>query len=114
MAVSRVPDPEILEAADDGRLVDLAMYRALQGPALEIDHDYPPIDAVAREKAEAEIGELDARIAEAEATLSWLSGFVGDQGLGATAVNSAGIKLGEVREQLPVLRQVVRDMEGRS
>jgi len=111
MAVRNIhPDPEILEAADDGRLVDLAMYRALQGSAREIDHDNPPIDAVALEKAEDEIAELHGRISEAESSLSWLAGFIGD-GPGIAAVNSSGIKLGEVREQLPVLRQAVRDME---
>ena len=106
-----LPDPEILEAADDGRLVDLAMYRALQGPALEIDHDAPPIDDVARERAEDEIAELHGRISEAESILNWLGGFVGDRSVGSAAINSAGIKLGEVREQLPVMRQAVRDLE---
>jgi hypothetical protein len=105
---------EVLEAADDGRLVDLAMYRALRGPAREIDHDddeNPPIDAVARERAEDEVAELHGRISEAESVLNWLAGFVGEEGPGSAAVNSAGIKLGEVREQLPVIRQAVRDME---
>ncbi|HEY6731931.1 MAG TPA: hypothetical protein VI039_13025 [Solirubrobacterales bacterium] len=106
-----LPDAEILEAADDGRLVDLAMYRALQGSALEIDHDNPPIDEVACERAEEEIAELHGRVSEAESILRWLAGFLGEGNLGIAAVNSAGIKLGEVREQLPVMRQAVRNLE---
>ena len=106
-----IPDAEILEAADDGRLVDLAMFRALQGPSAAIDHDNPPIDRVARERAEDEIAELHGRVSEAESILSYLAGFLGEGNLGIAAVNSAGIKLGEVREQLPVMRQAVRDLE---
>jgi hypothetical protein len=109
-----LPDPEILEAADDGRLVDLAIYRALHGPAREIDHDNPPIDAVALDRAEGRISQLHDKVAEAEAVLSWLAGFVGEFNLGSAAVNSAGIKLGEVREQLPAIRRAVRDMESGS
>jgi hypothetical protein len=91
--------------------VDLAEYRALHGPAPEIEHDSEPIDDIALERAEEEIGKLHPKIAEAEGVLSWLAGFLNERSSGMAAVNSSGIKLGEVREQLPVLRQAVRDRE---
>ena len=104
-----IPDPEILEAADGGRLVDLAMHRA------EFGRDAgPSIDASARERAMRWVDELHEKVAEGELALATIGGFVGEHSLGGAAVNSVAIKLGEAREQLPVLRQAVRDMEGES
>jgi hypothetical protein len=111
--VRQAPDPEILEAADDGRLVDLAMYRALLNPALEKNKQRyeQDVDAVARERALRWVDELHEKVAEAELVLATLGGFVDEHSLGSAAVNSTAIKLGEAREHLPVLRQAVRDME---
>ena len=105
MASPTIPDPEILEAADNGCVVDLAMHRA------EIAHDEPATDAVARERGLGRIDRLGEKIAEAELELATIGGFIGERSLGSAAVNSIAIKLGEAREQLPVLRQAVRDME---
>lgn len=100
--------PDVMEAADDGRLVDLAMYRALHGRALADD---PPIDATARERAEQWIADFAQKVGEAEAMLAAIGGFVGEGSLGAAAVGRAGVKLGEAREQYPAMLQAVRDME---
>lgn len=103
--------PDVMEAADDGRLVDLAMYRALHGRALADD---PLIDATARERAEEWISAFAQKVGEAEAMLAAVGGFVGEGSLGAAAVGRAGVKLGEAREQYPAMLQAVRDMEAAS
>jgi hypothetical protein len=125
-ALNGVPISALIEAreqADAGvriALAQLAEQIDKGAPALEktekrrrqtlVDDD-PAIDLEARERALTWITELHEKIAGAELLLATLGGFMGQRSLGAAAVNSTAIKLGEAREQLPVLRQAVRDME---
>jgi hypothetical protein len=69
------------------------------------------IDRQARERAEGWITELGQKIGEAESLLSTLQGFVGGDSLPAGAVASAGRHAEAIRDQLPILRQAVRDLE---
>ncbi len=106
--------PEILEAADDGHLVDMAMYRAMRGRgAAPVDED-SPIDAEALAFAERRIADFAQKVGEAETILASIGGFVWGNPLGDAAVGRAGIKLGEAREQYLTLLEVVRDLEARS
>lgn len=69
------------------------------------------IDQQARERAEDRIADLKQKIGEVEAVSAWLAGFVGSGNLGSAAVGTIGIKAGEMREQLPAIRQAVRDLD---
>jgi hypothetical protein len=71
----------------------------------------PVIDCQARERAEGWLSELSEHIGKAELLLATLGGFC-DEGLGQAIVGAMGLSVGEVREQIPALRQAVRDMEG--
>lgn len=68
------------------------------------------IDDVARERAEGVISEIAMKAGEIEAYLAWLGGFVPERSLASSAVGSMGLSAGEIREQVPVLRQAIRDM----
>lgn len=99
---------DIVERVDNGRR--LAPIEC----APPLDHDNPPIDTVARERAEGWISDFAQKLAEAEAALATISGFIGDGSAGTVPVGRAGIKIGEAREEIPALRQAVRAMERES
>ena len=70
------------------------------------------IDQQARERAEGWVGDLGQKISEAEAVLATLGGFFGDDyPLGRAVVGAIGIQAREMKEQLPALRQAIRDLD---
>lgn len=69
------------------------------------------IDRQARERAEGWVSDLATKVDEAEAILATLSGFVEEGTLAFAAVGRAGVKAGEMREQIPAIRQAIRDRD---
>lgn len=67
-------------------------------------------DRKAVETAEGWITELADRIDLALLQLSALKGFCKDEPLPQALVGAMGIDLGRARQQLPALRQALRDM----
>jgi hypothetical protein len=69
------------------------------------------IDQEARDKALQWVGGLTENIGQVENSLALLSGFVGDDHpLAAAVVGAIGISATEMRQQLPALKQAIRDI----
>ncbi len=68
------------------------------------------IDQEARETVLGCISELVERIGKVESSLAFLTGFVDDDALAAAIVGALGIRATEMREQIPALRQAIRDI----
>jgi hypothetical protein len=58
------------------------------------------------------VGEVGEQLGELEGTLAECAGFF-DEGLPAAVVGQMGISAGDIREQLPTLREAAREL-GRS
>jgi hypothetical protein len=76
------------------------------------------IDAQARQRALRWVSDLSQAIGEAEGVLATLKGVVDDDSLGSAIVGAIGISATQIRQQVPALRQAIRDIpvagEGRS
>ena len=68
------------------------------------------IDQQARELGLNCISELVERIGKVESSLAFLTGFVDDDALGGAIVGALGIRAAEMHEQIPALRQAIRDI----
>ena len=77
-----------------------------------------PVDVQARQRALRWVGGLSQALGEVESSLATLKGFVDDDALGSAVVGAIGISATEIRQQVPALRQAIRDIplegEGRS
>jgi hypothetical protein len=69
----------------------------------------PAIDADARQKAEAWITELGASVGQVELILATLGGLF-EEGLAKSVIGRMGLNMEAVREELPILREVLRDV----
>ena len=68
-------------------------------------------DAIALETAEGWVSELSEVVCRVELKLATLGGFFEEHSLGKALVGAMGLSAEELREQLPALRQAVRDLQ---